>query len=437
MSYEKSLRSSLKEKDEGLFNRLKPIEDAARSVLTYTAAGFPSFTPHDFSHSLNVEENLNWIITDSVKQKMQASEIFLILISAWLHDWGMVSSVGENAERVRETHHIRTQKNFENLFDKINLSPAEGRIAGRICRGHRKEDLNASDYSDSFLGSNIPIRVGFLAAALRIADELDTTASRTPQIVYATIKPQGLSEEEFQKHLSITGVGQPTLYKIVISGEARSPKGVELIEKVRKKIEKELNSVKKILNSNGILLDVVEANILTKGFINKPICFNLDKRNIVDLLVGKALYNRKDVAIRELLQNAVDTCRFRKIIDPEFNATIIIEFDDKSISFEDNGIGMNYEDALDFFSKKGISFYTSKDYFDALDGKSFDPISKFGIGVLSTFIMADSLIVESKKENCSSCKFTISNIADGWLYEEGVRNKSGTKITMGLKELGK
>ena len=91
-------------------------------------------------------------------------------------------------------------------------------------------------------------------------------------------------------------------------------------------------------------------------------------------------FNRKDVAIRELLQNAVDTCRFRKIIDPEFNATIIIEFDDKSISFEDNGIGMNYEDALDFFSKKGISFYTSKDYLDALDGKSFDPISKFGIG---------------------------------------------------------
>ena len=72
---------------------------------------------------------------------MQASEIFLILISAWLHDWGMVSSVGENAERVIETHHIRTQKNFENLFDKINLSPAEGRIAGRICRGHRKRIL--------------------------------------------------------------------------------------------------------------------------------------------------------------------------------------------------------------------------------------------------------------------------------------------------------
>jgi len=59
MSYAKSLRNTLKDKNETLFNILQPIETAAISVLTYTASAFPYYTPHDFSHSLNVEEILN------------------------------------------------------------------------------------------------------------------------------------------------------------------------------------------------------------------------------------------------------------------------------------------------------------------------------------------------------------------------------------------
>jgi hypothetical protein len=38
MSYAKSLRNSLKDKNESLYERLKLIEPAARSVLTYTGS---------------------------------------------------------------------------------------------------------------------------------------------------------------------------------------------------------------------------------------------------------------------------------------------------------------------------------------------------------------------------------------------------------------
>jgi hypothetical protein len=55
MSYEKSLRDTLSEKNSSLFNRLSPIKDSAKSVLTYTVSDFPYYTPHDFSHSLNVQ----------------------------------------------------------------------------------------------------------------------------------------------------------------------------------------------------------------------------------------------------------------------------------------------------------------------------------------------------------------------------------------------
>jgi len=437
MSYAKSLRNALKDKNETLFHKLQPIEDAAKSVLIYTVSKFPYYTPHDFSHSQNVEEILNWLVPDEIKSKMNDYEIFFLLIASWLHDWGMVASEEENADEVRRLHHIRTEANFEKLYDKIRISLTEARIVGRVCRGHRKEDILSSEYDDTFFGSNILIRVRFLAALLRVADECDVTANRTPEVIYYSLKPEGASEEEFRKHLSITGIGKSAPYKLLLSGVAKTPKGVEVIEGVKNQIQSQLNSVKAILANHDVVLDIIEAHIDTRGFINKPIAFDLDQKAIVTLLIGNALYSRKDVAVRELLQNAVDTCRIRKLVDDNFEPHIEVEFGREKVSFEDNGLGMNFEDALDFFSKKGNSFYVSKDLQKILEGKKFDPISKFGIGVLSSFLIANKMVVETKRKNCAPCRFTITDLAEGWTYEEGSRQEPGTQVILFLNEQGK
>lgn len=413
-----------------LFNRLEPIGDSAKKMLTYTVSKFPYYTPHNFSHSQNVEEILNWLVPDEIKPKMNDYEIFLLLISAWLHDWGMVASKEEDAEEVRKLHHIRTEVNFEHFHDRINLSLPEARIAGRICRGHRDDDLFDSRYDDQFLGSNIMIRVRFLTALLRIADECDITANRTPEIIYYMIKPQGASDEEFKKHLSISGIGKPSPYKLLISGVAKTPRGVQVIDGVKKQIQKQLNSAKTILAKHGVILDIVETQIDTRGFINKPIEFHLDRRAIVSLLIGKTLYSRKDVAVRELLSNAIDTCRLRKVINANYKPSMNIELDKDYVSFEDNGIGMSFNDAFTFLSKKGHSFYISEYLQEVLSGKEFDPLSKFGIGVLSSFMIADKMIIESKKANCAPCRFTITDLAEGWKYEEGARKDEGTEFTI-------
>lgn len=438
MSYAKSLRNTLKDRNEALYNRLQPIENAAKSVLTYTASKFPYYTPHDFSHSQHVEEILNWLVPDATKPDMNDYEMFFILVAAWLHDWGMVASEGENAEEVRRLHHIRTEANFEKLYEKIQLSLTEARIIGRICRGHRQENLLDTEYDDSFVGSNnILIRVRFLASLLRVADECDVTANRTPEVIYYSIKPEGASEEEFQKHLSISGIGKSAPYKLLLNGVAKSPKGVEVIERVRSQIQNQLNSVKAILANHGIILDLIEAHTDVRGFINKPIAFELDRKAIVGLLIGSSLYSREDVAVRELLQNAVDTCRLAKVVDSNFEPSIEIEFSKDQIAFEDNGIGMNFEDALEYFSRKGSSFYVSKDLSEFLKDKKFSPISKFGIGVLSSFMLADRMTVETKKANCAPCRFTITDLVEGWTYEEGSRQKTGTKVTLFLNERGR
>jgi len=438
MSYAKSLRNTLKDKNESLFNRLQPIEEATRSVLTYTASAFPYYTPHDFSHSINVEDILNWLVPDDVKPKMNEYEIFFLLIASWLHDWGMVASSGENPEEVRKQHHIRAEANFENLHDKIGLSLSEARITGRICRGHREEDILDPKYEDTFFGSgNKLIRIRFLTALLRIADEVDVTHNRTPEIVYYTLKPEGASKEAFEKHLSINGIGPIAPHKLRLSGVAKTPRGVEVIESVKAHIQSQIDSVKTFLAANGVMLDSIESQIDTRGFINKPIAFDLDKKTIVNLLIGSFLYSRTDTAFRELAQNAIDTCRLKNIISPEFVPNVEIEFDNEKISFQDNGIGMSFEEASEFFSRKGSSFYVSNDLKELLKGKEFDPINKFGIGVLSSFMIADKMVVDTKKENCAPCRFIIDDISEGWTYETGGRTTTGTKVTLFLNDMGK
>lgn len=438
MSYFKSLRNTLKDKNETLFHKLEPIEIAAKSVLTYAISVFPYYTPHDFSHSANVEEILNWLIPDEIKPKMNEYELYFLIIAAWLHDWGMVAAPGETPEEVRKQHHIRTETNFEDLHNLLGISLSEARIIGRICRGHRDEDIFDQRYEDQFFGSgNKLIKVRFLTALLRVADETDVTQNRTPEIVYYTLRPQGASKEEYEKHLSIGGIGPIAPHKLRLSGVAKTPRGVEVIEGVRAKIQAQIDSVKTVLILNGVALDSIEAKIDTKGFINKPIAFELDRKTIVNLLIGSFLYSRKDTAIRELVQNAIDTCRLKKKISPEFVPIIEIGFNGNSLSFEDNGIGMNFEEASEYFARKGSSFYVSDDLKELLNGKDFDPINKFGIGVLSSFMIADKMIVETKKENCAPCRFIIDDISDGWTYETGGRTEPGTKVTLLLNDNGK
>ncbi len=223
----------------------------------------------------------------------------------------------------------------------------------------------------------------------------------------------------------------------MLSGVAKTPKGALVIEAVKSKIQKQLDSVKEVLMSNGIILDIVDAHIDTKGFINKPISFELDRKNIINLLIGKALYKRDDVAIRELLQNAIDTCRLKKLIDKNTEPSIIFEWNNEQLSIEDNGLGMNFDDAFNFFSNKGHSFYLSEELRAILDGKDFDSISKFGIGLLSAFLICDEMVVETKKQGFSACRFTVTDFAEGWTYEEGSRKNVGTRIILKLNNSGK
>jgi hypothetical protein len=375
---------------------------------------------------------------DSLKEDLNTYEIFLLLVAAWLHDWGMIGEAGEDPLAIRESHHKRTEDYFEKLHEKIDLNLHEALIAGRISKGHRKENLFSAEYDDMIIGQGIRIRTRLLSAVLRMADEMDVTHSRTPEVIYYTINPSGKSKEEFEKHLSITGIGQLDVpHKVYLTGIARDPMGAKAIRELTSKIQTELNTVKSILSENGIQLDTVELRLDIRGFVDKPIGFEIDRAKIVDLLIGQHLYGKPDVAIRELVQNAVDSCNVRRKNETGYVPGIYIEKKDNTIKVEDNGMGMSFIDANRFLSCVGSSFYKSEDFLETIKDKPYDPISNYGIGLLSSFLIADGLIIETKKAGEDACLFTISTLEHEWKYEKGSLINPGTRVVLLLNEIGK
>jgi caspase domain-containing protein len=147
--------------------------------------------------------------------------------------------------------------------------------------------------------------------------------------------------------------------------------------------------------------------------------FALDQPRVMNLLMGKELYGDPDLALRELYQNALDACRYRRahetyirktqanpIYGPDYRGRIMFRFATEDgrrvIECLDNGIGMAQRHLRRLFARAGQRFTDSHEYH--LDkarwetaGINFFPNSRFGIGVLSYFMLAEEMEVESQR----------------------------------------
>lgn len=145
--------------------------------------------------------------------------------------------------------------------------------------------------------------------------------------------------------------------------------------------------------------------------------FHVDPRRVQNLLIGDTLYRRPGLAIRELYQNALDACRYRKARnayraqqhgeDPD-DWTGRITFEQVTttgrpyLECRDNGIGMGESELLRVFARAGTRFTDLTDVRNELSdweaaNISMYPVSRFGIGVLSYFMIADEIEVTTRK----------------------------------------
>ena len=161
--------------------------------------------------------------------------------------------------------------------------------------------------------------------------------------------------------------------------------------------------------------------------------FTLNQKRIIELLMGVELYKDKYACLRELYQNSLDACRCRMAKDETENIKRdgVIEFgienrkDGRYLYCMDNGTGMTKEIIEKYLLHIGTSYYKSADFRrqQAEDGHSFTPVSQFGIGILSCFMIGTEIEIVTKTRDANVCiALTIENERECMYYKPAREN---------------
>ena len=159
--------------------------------------------------------------------------------------------------------------------------------------------------------------------------------------------------------------------------------------------------------------------------------FKVNLGGMIELLSGH-LYSSPNVFVRELLQNCTDAIHVRADKDSDFDLkTAVVEIEvteDEQIIFRDNGTGLNEEEIHRFLSVIGQS---SK--FDIEKGQAQgDYIGRFGIGLLSCFMVTDTIIVRTVSFRSPDITLEWRGHADGTytITELSEKRPVGTEIIL-------
>jgi len=241
-------------------NATNRIKDVRRS--------FPQYTLHDDVHLVNVVEIMGQIIPEGTLRRLNPIEIFLLILSAFFHDQGMViddnefDQIKQNPEyQISLRNWDREYPNLKDLLDRLNLFEISeedkekleelkieferGHLIEFIRKSHAKRsgDYFIETYNDdprlevntvniSYLVALLcqshtmnpnelnesngfryaevvgkyKINMVFLAIILRLADILDFDRDRTPEVIFKSIKFKSeISLKEWHKHLAVYG----------------------------------------------------------------------------------------------------------------------------------------------------------------------------------------------------------------------------------------
>jgi molecular chaperone HtpG len=153
----------------------------------------------------------------------------------------------------------------------------------------------------------------------------------------------------------------------------------------------------------------------------QPQAFQADVARLLHLMVH-SVYSERDIFLRELISNAADACeklRYEALARPElaaqeqpFAIDVTIDSENKTLIVSDNGIGMDQADLVNalgtiassgtraFLERMGANRKSESDGTEQEGGngaKAGDLIGQFGIGFYSAFMVADRVVVETRR----------------------------------------
>src|SRR5271169_1648766 len=175
--------------------------------------------------------------------------------------------------------------------------------------------------------------------------------------------------------------------------------------------------------------------------------FKTEVKQLLDLMIH-SLYSHKEIFLRELISNAsdaIDKARYESLTNNailegsgDWKIKIIPDKDAGTLMISDNGIGMTREEVIE--SLGTIAHSGTKEFLKVLQQKDArdnpELIGQFGVGFYSSFMVADKVIVITRKAGESSgAGVKWESTADGAFTVEDIEKEhKGTDVILHLKD---
>jgi molecular chaperone HtpG len=174
--------------------------------------------------------------------------------------------------------------------------------------------------------------------------------------------------------------------------------------------------------------------------------FKTEVQQLLNIVIH-SLYTKKEIFLRELISNAsdaIDRARFESLQnaalledDPHWKIRLIPDAEAKTLTIEDNGIGMSREEVeqnLGTIARSG-----TRAFMEELQAQNAanrpELIGQFGVGFYSAFMVADKVTVVTRRAGDPASATEWTSEGDGaYTLAEATRAKRGTSITLHLRE---
>lgn len=269
------LERKLRDERPELHRRVRDGTFVLQNMLESYLPRFPDFTDHSILHSMDVLDFCNRLVGEEQIGRLSPEECYVLIMGCYLHDIGMGVNDKDYEAFARQidfgdyflTHDAAdtssTVRSFHNEFSGLFIRkyaelfdiPSEELVFAiiQVSRGHRKTDLyDKEEYPDIPYGNGV-IRMAYLAAVLRLADEIDVASERNPELLFDTSALTHQRDiEAFGTHESIRKV-DVTEDEIVLYAKPKAPEYIPLIEALAGKIQQTLDYCRAVAEARSDL----------------------------------------------------------------------------------------------------------------------------------------------------------------------------------------
>jgi hypothetical protein len=446
-------------------------------ILASTQKHFPYYTRHDAHHGFQVvcrlaDVMLPRCLQADTSQCLSGAELFLLIAAAYSHDLGMTVFPGEQhalaaklklpdekwetsqalTEYLRQEHsrrggnyiyqHAETLGVPENLVAPLDF----------IMRSHNMSlpQLDVEGRTP-FAAEGRELDIRQLAAILCTADALEFSATRVLDgVIELTRQTEGaaaqISYRENRKHVCICdSLAVADEGHVIVSGTFSEGDVLALAHRTLDEIEGWVRGYCEIDRQSKVPRLRIRAEPFTRrlempGARFERLGVRMSKRAVIDLVASKAVWGgNRGAPIRELIQNAVEACRFRQHHSSpaaKYLPRVMVVFDRAAhtISVSDNGCGMSQRVILDNFLSVASSRAKEPSY--ATD--QYAPIARFGTGFWSVFSISERAEIltapfEGHANDRPGLRFEVSlnELKDYTVFQE-CEITSGTVVTLHL-----